>query len=233
MNTIQKNLWWTMVWVGMFALAMGYMESAVVVYLRTIYYPGGFTFPLKPLSHGIGITELVREAATMVMLAGIGWIAASRFIIRFALFIYAFAIWDLCYYLFLYLLIGWPSTLLEWDILFLIPVAWTGPVIAPVINSITMILLAFAIVFAEHRGSDPKLTVYEWMLMLPGSIITIGAYAFDYAQYTIRSYASSPNGIPGSDYIPQHFNWWLFALGEILFIAVLFIYWRRMTSNKG
>jgi hypothetical protein len=222
-----------MIWVGVFAIAMGYMESAVVVYLRTIYYPGGFSFPLKSLSREIGITELFREAATMVMLAVIGWIAANKFITRFAMFIYAFAIWDICYYLFLYLLIGWPSTPLEWDILFLIPVTWTGPVIAPVINSFTMILLAVLIVYAEYRGVNPKISGYEWILLVTGSAITIGAYIFDYAQYSMRSSASAIDVIPDSDYIPQYFNWWLFGLGEVLFIAALFGYWRRVKSENG
>ena len=37
----------------LYAVAMGYLEAAVVVYLRAIYYPEGFSFPLKPMDAGI------------------------------------------------------------------------------------------------------------------------------------------------------------------------------------
>jgi len=227
-NNLNNNPGWILLWTGLFALAMGYMESAVVVYLRTIFYPEGFSFPLKALSPEIGITEIIREAATIIMLVCTGVIAAKKPVIRFAYFIYAFAIWDIFYYLFLYLLIGWPSSLLEWDILFLIPVAWTGPVIAPVINSLTMILLAGSIIRAEHLTGNPKLTGREWITLIVGSVVTIVAYTHDYLKYLIRTQATPEFGLPSADYIPQDFNWWLFSLGELLFFATLFSFYRRM-----
>lgn len=110
---------------------MAFLESAVVVYLRAIYYPDGNLFPMKLIEGRIAVTELWREAATMVMLITVAVIVSKRAIERFAWFIYAFAIWDIFYYVFLYFLLGWPQSLLTWDILFLIPVTWTGPVLAP------------------------------------------------------------------------------------------------------
>jgi hypothetical protein len=218
-------------WIGLFAMAMGYMESAVVVYLRTVFYPDGFSFPLRALSPEIGVTELFREAATIIMLVSIGVIASKKSMIRFALFIYAFAIWDIFYYIFLYLLIGWPSSLLEWDILFLIPVAWTGPVIAPVINSLTMILLAVIIIYAEHRTENPGLTAFEWSLLISGSVITIISYTLDYTQYIIQ--APSPvETVRRLQYVPRHFYWWLFAPGEVLFFIAMTSYWRRMKKRQ-
>ena len=218
----------TLLWIGLFAVAMGYLESAVVVYLRTIYYPGGFSFPLKTFSPEIGITELFREAATMVMLLGIGMIAAKKAMVRFALFIYAFAIWDIFYYIFLYVLIGWPSSLMEWDILFLIPVAWIGPVLAPVINSITMILLANSIIYAEYRTGKPNMTAGEWILVLLGSLVTIAAYTIDYIYYLYNGHVISHFTQSLIHYIPQNFKWGLFTAGELLFCASLFSYWRRL-----
>lgn len=223
----------TLLWVGLFALAMGYLESAVVVYLREIYYPDGFSFPLKAMSKDIAITELFREAATIIMLISIGLMAAKKPIIRFALFIYSFAIWDIFYYIFLYLLIGWPATLLDWDLLFLIPVAWIGPVIAPVINSLTMIVLALSIIKAEYRTGKPELKMLEWALLIIGSVITIMGYTFDYTLFMINSAPADDFFLTVLHYVPTHFNWWLFALGEILFIYALLNYWRRIILNRA
>ena len=79
----------------LFSIAMGYLESAVVVYLREIYYPEGFAFPLKVMDGGILITEIGRELATLVMLAGIGFIAGRSGLEKFGMFILAFGIWDM------------------------------------------------------------------------------------------------------------------------------------------
>ncbi|MDP1623691.1 MAG: hypothetical protein Q8M08_15300 [Bacteroidales bacterium] len=230
-DSVNTSLGWIMLWVGIFAVSMGFLESAVVVYLRTIFYPEGFSFPLKALTREIGITELLREAATIIMLVIIGVVSAKKFIIRFALFIYAFAIWDIFYYVFLYILIGWPSSLLEWDILFLIPVTWTGPVISPVINSLTMILLAGSIVYAERRTGNAKITVKEWLLLILGSLVTIVAYTLDYVQFMLHDHTTSLVANPSMNYIPQFFNWWLFATGELFFVTAILSFWRR-TNRK-
>ena len=84
---------------------MGFLESAVVVYLREILYPEGFAFPLSPIPVSLAVTELLREVATLIMLVTIGIIAAKRFSTGFAWFIYSFAIWDIFYYVFLKLLL--------------------------------------------------------------------------------------------------------------------------------
>ena len=76
-------------WITVFAIAMGFLESAVVIYLREIYYPGGFAFPLKLIGGTLALTEILREAATMIMLLMVASIASRRAIERFAWFIYA------------------------------------------------------------------------------------------------------------------------------------------------
>ena len=128
----------TIFYVILFAVAMGFLESAVVIYLRTIYYPEGFAFPIKLSGQTIALTEVLREAATLVMLFTVSLIADKKGINRFAYFLLAFAVWDIFYYIFLKLLIHWPASFFTWDILFLIPFIWVGPVLAPIINSITM-----------------------------------------------------------------------------------------------
>src|SRR5262245_53438596 len=131
------------------AVSFGYVEAAVVVYLRHIYGPlrqalysgraADDLFPLIPIAQlssahvRLLSVELAREAATLLMLSGAGLLAVRerrQWIAGFAL---AFGFWDTSFYLFLKVLLDWPASLLTWDILFLIPVPWVGPVLAPVI----------------------------------------------------------------------------------------------------
>src|SRR6185369_2332457 len=113
-----------------FSIAMAALESAVVVYLRALYYPDGFNVAMKLIDQKILLIEIAREAATVVMLLGVGWLAGNNLKDRFAYFLLSFAVWDIFYYLWLKVFIDWPSSLLEWDILFLIPFTWLGPVLA-------------------------------------------------------------------------------------------------------
>src|SRR3954471_9987715 len=99
------------VWVTAYAVGMGVLEGAVVVYLRRLYFPGGFHFPLWAVDRDIAIVELWREAATVLMLAAVGGLAGRNRGERFAYFIYAFGWWDLVYYAFLKLALGWPPSL--------------------------------------------------------------------------------------------------------------------------
>jgi len=218
-------------YVAIFAIAMAFLESAVVVYLRAIYYPDGFIFPLKLIEGRIAITELWREAATMVMLITIAVIISKRGIERFAWFIYAFAIWDIFYYIFLYLLLGWPPSILIWDILFLIPVTWTGPVLAPVINSLTMILLASIIVHYSSSKDRFRLKLIEWVLLIFGSCIVIYTYIEGYTRYMLMKFnindlfSISPKKELmdyAAMFIPIHFNWILFGVAEMLFFLSIY-----------
>src|SRR4051812_6467788 len=130
----------TLLCLTLFSIAMGYLETAVVVYLRSMYFPAGFDHPVLSIPQNIAVTELWREIATLVMLIGAGIMAGKNGSQRFGFFIYCFAVWDIFYYVFLKVLLDWPESLFAWDVLFLLPVPWVGPVIAPVIVSLTMIL---------------------------------------------------------------------------------------------
>ncbi|CAN5476760.1 hypothetical protein BH10BAC1_BH10BAC1_14060 [soil metagenome] len=125
----------TIIWLTVFSIAMGFLETSIVVYLRKLYYPAGFEFPLVPVPIDIATTEFWREVATIIMLIGAGVMAGKNATQRFVFFLYSFAIWDIFYYVFLKLLRNWPESLFTWDILFLIPVPCVGPVIAPCIVS--------------------------------------------------------------------------------------------------
>ena len=210
----------TLFWVTIFAITMGIFEGAVVVYLRALYYPEGFNFPLIPLDNYIAITELIRELASLFMLLSVGIIAGKNFSQRFAWFIYSFAVWDIIYYIFLWLILAWPESLLTWDILFLLPITWTGPVLAPVLISVLMILLAL-IIYHFNLKSNFKLKILrkEWMILILGSFIVFISFIWDYCRFLFKNISlyelqnkSFSNKLfdLSVKYIPVSFNWVLF-----------------------
>lgn len=224
------------IYITLFAIAMGFMESAVVVYLREIYYPDGFEFPLKPIGHSIGITEILREAATLIILIVAGIFTGRTKTERFGFFIYCFAVWDIFYYVFLKLLLGWPQSLLTWDILFLIPVTWVGPVIGPVINSITMIILAILISYFTNFSLSVKIKPAEWILFITGSVVVIISYVEDYLSYMLDKFslfelfdASQIHIITeyAANYQPVNFAWWIFVFGEMVILSATYLFYTR------
>lgn len=223
-------------WISLFAIAMGYLESSVVVYLREIYYPAGFDFPLAPIDVRIAITEIFRELATMIMLVLIGFFVGKTVNERFAWFIYTFAIWDIFYYIFLKLLVDWPESIFTWDILFLIPVIWVGPVISPIIVSLTMIALALIITWFSDKGAHMKIGAREWWVFIIGSIILIVAFTWDYSSYVLEHYTISQIfTLPDNEalydlsvnYIPRKFNWPIFLIGELVICTAIYLLVRR------
>jgi hypothetical protein len=229
----------TLIWLTIFSIAMGYLESAVVVYLRAIIYPDGFGFPLAPFDSHLAVTEIIREAATIIMLAGAGIIAGKTFSERFAWFIYCFAIWDIFYYVFLKALLNWPESLMTWDILFLIPATWVGPVIAPVIVSLTMVLLAVVIIFYSSR-KNIHISLPEWLLFIIGAHILVLAFIWDYSKFILSRYSLGeiwrmPDSRPlyelGLQYIPHSFKWNLFWIGEIIIITGIILLFFRIRKN--
>lgn len=225
-------------WLSIFSIAMGFVEAAVVIYLRKIYYPGGFHFPLVPIEPSIGLTEFIREAATLLMLLAMGMLTGKDTLQRFAIFIFCFATWDIFYYLFLELFIGWPQSLFSWDILFIIPVPWVSPVLAPVIVSLTMIFLAFSITFFQGKGQNIYLKPAEWILLFIGSMVITWSFISNFLTYC----SSMKNSImlPGKDilfngiktYVPSSFNWWIFMAGEALLIAVTLSFIKRSRNSS-
>jgi len=145
---MNKHLFWLMVW----GILFGYLEAAVVVYLREIYYPEGFTLSLIIMEKRIMLTEVMREAATLLILWATVCLAYRKLQSRMAAFIVLFGIWDIFYYVFLKLLLGWPASLETWDILFLIPVPWVGPVWAPLLVSIGLVFAGTTILVYNHQN---------------------------------------------------------------------------------
>ena len=230
-----------LIWVSIFAVAMGFFEAAVVIYLRKLMYPAGFSFPLAPIEPGLAVTEILREAATLIMLLSAGILAGRYAAERFAWFIYAFAIWDIFYYIFLKLLIGWPESFMTWDILFLIPATWVGPVITPVIVSLSMIVLAAVVLSFSSKGIRVDLKFREWAGLVTGSLVLIVAFVWDYSSFilshfSIREIFNLPNDKPlyelAMTYIPRSFNWILFSTGMVIILATIFLTARRLRHEQ-
>ncbi len=130
---------------AIFGIAMAHLEGVVVVYLRKALgmldsesnKESVEKFPKRYL-----YIEMTREAATIVMLVAIAWLAGETWLEKGLFFLWTFAFWDLFYYLSLYILIKWPPTLKTIDVLFLIPVPWIAPVWFPVgVSSLTIITI--------------------------------------------------------------------------------------------
>lgn len=166
--------------VTLFAFAFALVESSVVVYLRQIFYPGGFAFPLKPGISSHIVIEIAREFATIVMLVSVAMIAGSSKWQRFSYFLIGFGVWDIFYYVWLKLMLDWPASIFDWDILFLIPIPWIGPVLAPVMVSIAMIAGGLLILRKEEQSGVFR---SSWKAIVPaliGSAAILWSFLLDF-----------------------------------------------------
>jgi hypothetical protein len=215
-----------------FAVAMGFLEAIVVVYLRELFYPEGFAFPLKLLPPWLSYTEIVREICTLLMLWAVAYITGKTLMRRLAAFLFLFGVWDIFYYVALRLFLGWPAggfeALLTWDILFLIPVIWTGPVLAPVICSLVMVGLA---VFLERLHFKYGISSPGWkalLLFTAGSLVIISAFIYDSSRIIIEgNYLSQLHALTENQqflnemmsYVPGRFQWEIFIAGLIIILT--------------
>jgi hypothetical protein len=185
-----------------------------VFYLRTMvdriepYQP----HPL-PLATGFGLAELVREAATLIMLLTVGILAGGTWRSRIGYAAIAFGVWDIFYYVFLKLMCGWPHSLLDWDILFLLPLPWWGPVLAPVLIAALMILWGtLATTFERPHESSPS-NWRAWALNALGMALALYVFMAD----AIRV---ADGGVPAlRTLLPTEFNWLLFCVALALMSA--------------
>jgi hypothetical protein len=212
LNSLQKNL----LIASTFSIAMAYVESSVVVYLREILYPEGFHFPLKDIPIALFLTETGREIATIIMLWAFARSCGKNGREVFAYFIICFGIWDIWYYIWLKVLLHWPSTLLDWDILFLIPVPWLGPVLAPVLVSSAFIAAGIIIVKFESDKKPLVFKVQDWLFEIIAALIIIFSFL-------------NQVDILKSHQMPHAFPWWIFISG---FVLGLFVFTRRVFERS-
>lgn len=229
-----------------FSIAMGFMESIIVVYLRTIFYPQGFAFPLSTFvsSYFLNV-ELLREITTIVMLVCIGLIAGRNIGEKIAYFFYSFGVWDIFYYIGLKIMLDWPESLLTWDILFLIPIPWVAPVLAPVICSLTMISIAVGAIYIQEKYDVIlKANISEFLLVFSGILIIFISFIYDYLKLIsdkgflgqLNTLMTNPDFLETvSRYVPEKYKWWMLFIGEILvFVVFLRISYRyKKISNSS
>jgi hypothetical protein len=195
-----------------FGLAMAYVEAAVVVYLREIVYPEGFAFPLKAISMKLGAVEVGREAATVFMLLSLAYLIGRTRRGRFACFVFLFGLWDIGYYIWLKVTIGWPESLLTWDVLFLIPLIWSGPVLAPVM--VACLFVAAGLIYFLNREAAEAVTIsrLDWLLVVVSAVVIFSAFVANHG-------AVSAGSVPG------RFPWEVFTPGLALALLLLVKTW--------
>jgi hypothetical protein len=198
------------VWVAIFAIAMAFLEAAVVVYLRRLYGISDLIITVPPFEPQIAQIELGRELATLVMLLSFGWVAGLKLQSRLGFTLVTFGIWDIFYYLWLKVFIAWPNSLLDPDLLFLIPLPWWGPVIAPILISLLMVISGILAVFREDQGYFIRFRTFEAIALLVGILVML--YAF--MQDALFILPASPSLL--SQLKPSQFNWAVFLAGLFL-----------------
>jgi hypothetical protein len=200
--------------VALFAVAMAWVESAVVFYLRTMLdrIEPYQTHPL-PLIGGLGTVELIREAATLIMLLAVGILSGRTWRSRLGYAAVAFGIWDIFYYLFLKVMCGWPNSVWDWDILFLLPLPWWGPVLAPVSIALLMILWGTLVNVWRSPSVGDSTEWKSWLLNFVGVSLALYLFMAD----SLRVAGRGTEAL--RDVLPVSFNWPLFCIALLLMAA--------------
>jgi hypothetical protein len=214
-------------WVSVYAVAMAYLEATVVVYIRGLLHITNDHVSLGPYVR----METWREAATIVMLVAVGWMAGRRGRDRLAYGLFAFGLWDIWYYVWLKVLIGWPETLLDWDTLFLIPLHWWGPVLSPVLIAALICVTAVLAVVRMDRGKRLGFTRARVGAILLGGLLALYVFMSD------SLHALLEGRLDWATLRPEPFKWPLFLMALAL-IAVPSLQatwpWRRnVTASEG
>ena len=142
--------------IALFGIAFGFVEAAAVVYLRaaTGLWPVPPAKAVLTLPETLLRIECCREAATIIMLGVIAWLAGNALRQKAVAFLWTFAFWDIFYYVWLRLTIGLPGSLLSSDLLFLVPVPWVAQVWFPILVSLLTVLVIWFVAEVSHGRRD-------------------------------------------------------------------------------
>jgi hypothetical protein len=202
---MDKSTWKKILLVFLFGIAFAYVEAAVVVYLRTIYYPEGFHFPIKKHVDLLLYLEVIREFATLVIMVSMSALLSKRFWEGFGYFLIIFGVWDIFFYIWLKAAINWPASIFDPDILFLIPVPWIAPVLAPVLVSLVMIVIGIDITKLSSEGYNVRPLLLHWILVLAGTTLILYSFMSDTDAMFYEKY-------------PGPYNWVLLFIGLGLYL---------------
>ena len=212
-RTLKHTLSWLYVW----GIAFGYIEAAIVIYLRKIYYPDGFSFPVVLADTDIAVVEVLRELMTLIIIWAVAELTFWSFNKKLAGYMIIFGIWDIFYYIFLKIFLDWPESYLTWDILFLIPLPWVGPVLAPVLVSLSLIYTGIIILVEMDRGYRFQFDKKFWIIEIIAGIIIIISFII-------------PGIVVLNQMVPESFPWGIFLAGFFFGLAV-FHYYLMKDSN--
>lgn len=206
----ERHRWMT---VTIFAIAMAWFEAACVYYLRVLVdrvepYQAN---PL-PIRGVLGEVELVREAATLVMLLTVGMLAARTWHKRLAYSAIAFGVWDIQYYVFLRLMCGWPGSPFDWDVLFLLPLPWWGPVAAPISIALLMVVWGTMATQLSEQAATVRISRTAWILNWIGIALALYVFMSDSLRTVYR-------GEDLKEMLPVSFNWPMFCVALALMAA--------------
>jgi len=192
-----------------YALAMAYVESAVVVYLQlALGAEVGAIFPLRPAGEtgSLIAIEAGRELTTLVMIGAVGLLVGRSWLERLAWSAIVFGVWDIGYYGWLYVISGWPPSLRTPDILFLVPVPWVGPIWSPI--AVSAVLVGVGLAAASTLCAGRRLAIAPWHVAagLGGGLLVILSYTLDTGRLI-------EGGMPGP------YPWPIFAVGILAALA--------------
>ncbi len=202
--------------VAAFATGMAWAEAAVVVYLRVLIdRVEPYQHDPLPAFGGLGQIELVRELATLVMIGAVAGLAGQTRRGRAGYAMAIFGIWDILYYVFLRPMSDWPRSLLDWDILFLVPLPWWGPILAPCL--IAGLLVFTGTMISQGDASGQPLWPGRRAWAVGGAGVAVALYAF-----MADAIAAMGGGMEAiRQVLPVEFNWPLYLLGLALLAAPL------------
>jgi len=203
------------IYLSLFSIAFAYFESAVVIYLRTIFNNIYVLFPLERFSDiSLLIIEIGRELASLIILLMVSFLCGKKWWERFGYFIFIFGIWDIFYYFWLKIEVGWPVSISDWDILFLIPIPWIGPVVAPMAVALLMILIGYSMIRLYDRRCIFRPTKLTWILGIAATAMILFSFMYDIS-------ATLYGGMP------RPYLYWLLISGLTMYI------WAYLSSYRG
>jgi hypothetical protein len=152
--------------------------------------------------------EIGREAATLIMLLGVAALTSADRWECFLAFCVSFGVWDIFYYAWLWVFVRWPPSLFTWDLLFLIPVPWIGPVLAPVLVSGALVAASLGLLRLKAQGVRLGFSAQVWTMAVTGGLVVVGSFVIDFASVVRQE-------------VPPPFHWGVFAIGVALAATAL------------
>lgn len=185
-----------------YSTSLAFAVASSIYFLRLHYYPTGFQFPIDPISGTPLLVEYFRETSSLILIFIASYLIGKNFREKFASFMFIFGVWDIFYYVWLYFLLDWPPSILTWDLLYVIPVLWVGPVLAPLIVCVVLISSALIIFYFENKNIRLKFTKFMWIIEIMSGLGVILSFVWNYK----KAFSASVLNFP----------WWLFIASLII-----------------